>query len=147
MSAKTDKIRETLENQGRNKLRAYYYSFEPTGVPAVDSILGAVAMAGSWAHSTEDWDDDHYRRSYGFTPIEAIQAEAQEAADSIERLTTELDEARADNERLREALEMARGTLLSLDQRFDLGVCDSHDACPACDVLPAIEQALEGACD
>lgn len=38
---------------------AYYYSFEPTGVDAIDAILSEVASAGKAYHHTESWTDDY----------------------------------------------------------------------------------------
>ena len=37
------------------RMNAYYYSFHPTGVRAIDEILSAVASAGKGFHHTEDW--------------------------------------------------------------------------------------------
>lgn len=36
-------------------LSAYWYSFEPTGITAIDRILAAVAHAGKAHHNTIDW--------------------------------------------------------------------------------------------
>jgi quinol monooxygenase YgiN len=63
------------------RMDAYYYSFEPTGVPEIDKILSAVACAGKAFHFTEQWNDkatwpDHF----GSTPVEWIQNAAIEAA-------------------------------------------------------------------
>ena len=53
------------------EFRAYYYTFDATGVPAVDKILEAVAAAGKSYHHTEDWSDEIVGR---------IQAAAASAA-------------------------------------------------------------------
>lgn len=39
---------------------AYYFDLEPTGDPAIDLILAAIADAGKSYHHTGDWaDEDH----------------------------------------------------------------------------------------
>lgn len=60
---------------------AYYYSFEPTGNAAIDSVLEIVAQAGHGFHHTEDW-----RERYNGLPSyeEQIQIAANKAALSIE---------------------------------------------------------------
>ena len=40
------------------RMEAYYFSFAPTGVEAIDRILSAVAEAGKGYHHTESWGDD-----------------------------------------------------------------------------------------
>jgi len=40
------------------RMDAYYYSFTPTGVEAIDRILSAVACAGKAYHHTEDWGEE-----------------------------------------------------------------------------------------
>jgi hypothetical protein len=58
-------------------LRAYYYSFEPTGNDAVDAILEAVALAGRAYHHTDQWSDSNDGKpSY----TDQIQQAANEAA-------------------------------------------------------------------
>lgn len=59
------------------RMDAYYYSFEPTGVPEIDRILSAVAWAGKAVHHTEYWTDDAWEMG---SPVEWIQAAANEAA-------------------------------------------------------------------
>jgi hypothetical protein len=74
------------------RMDAYYYSFEPTKVEAVDKILGAVACAGKAFHHTTDWNDEiknPYDDHTGSTPVEWIQNAAIEAAAEIERLKEE----------------------------------------------------------
>jgi hypothetical protein len=63
-------------------LNAYYYSFEPTGVPAIDKILSAVACAGKAYHHTEDWHDEcgAWEPHTGQHPVQWIQNAANEAA-------------------------------------------------------------------
>lgn len=77
--------RETLYAPGR-RMDAYYYSFDPTGVPAIDAILSAVAHAGKGYHNTSDWsdtgDEDFPGRwGAGRSCIDVIQAAANEAAE------------------------------------------------------------------
>lgn len=65
------------------RMNAYYYSFRPTGVEAIDRILSAVACAGKAHHYTEDWGDE--TRPYepflrGECPVAWIQNAAEDAA-------------------------------------------------------------------
>lgn len=76
------------------RLNAYYYSFEPTGVEAIDRILSAIACAGKAFHLTEDWNDQVYDLDEngqkipnpyepflrGWTVVEWIQNAANDAA-------------------------------------------------------------------
>lgn len=62
------------------RMRAYYYSFEPTGCLAVDKILSAVASAGKGCHNTEDWTE---YPTDGPNYIEQIQNAANEAAEAF----------------------------------------------------------------
>lgn len=67
------------------RMIAYYYSFEPTGVEAIDRILSAIAEAGAGAHNTADWNDavrevEPFR---GATYVEFIQNAANDAADLL----------------------------------------------------------------
>ena len=59
------------------RMNAYYYSFDKTGVLAIDKILSEIAVAGKKYHHTADWsaNDD-----LGETCEEAIQRVANEAA-------------------------------------------------------------------
>lgn len=68
------------------KLDAYYYSFAPTGVEAIDRILSAVACAGSSSHHTDGWQDitGPCGDLPGFSPVEWIQNAANEAAAAYE---------------------------------------------------------------
>ncbi len=70
------------------RMDAYYYGFDPTGVPEIDRILSAVACAGKAYHHTESWGEE---MTYGTpngapdghegkTPIEWIQNAANDAA-------------------------------------------------------------------
>jgi hypothetical protein len=69
------------------RMDAYYYGFKPTGVPAIDRILSAVACAGKAYHHTESWSDDDC--SYtpeghtGRTPVAWIQNAANDAANAL----------------------------------------------------------------
>ncbi len=66
------------------RMDAYYYSFEPTGVAAIDKILSAVACAGKSFHHTEHWGEivDHAREPHasGMSCQDWIQTAANEAA-------------------------------------------------------------------
>lgn len=68
------------------RMDAYYYSFDRTGVEAIDRILCAVASAGKAYHHTECWNDDHGPRvnCEGDTPAEWIQNAANAAAKFIQ---------------------------------------------------------------
>lgn len=50
------------------KVGAYYYGFDPTEVPAVDRILGAVCRAGKMYHHTDMWTGDPPTRPQGGAP-------------------------------------------------------------------------------
>ena len=68
------------------RMRAYYYSFTPTGVEAIDRILSAVACAGKAYHHTDSWSDkcDPYEDFLrGKTPAEWIQNAAIDAAAAL----------------------------------------------------------------
>lgn len=66
------------------RMDAYYYSFEPTGVLAIDLILSAVACAGKCFHSTSEWGDTvrepYHERLRGESPLDWIQNAANDAA-------------------------------------------------------------------
>jgi len=66
---------------------AYYYSFDPTGVDAVDEILSAIAWAGKMYHHTESWSDEDTRWGdpdySGPSEVDRIQAAANRAADAF----------------------------------------------------------------
>lgn len=59
------------------RMDAYYYSFEPTGVLAVDRILSAVASAGKGSHHTAEWNEP---MRDGKSAVEMIQDAANAAA-------------------------------------------------------------------
>ena len=73
------------------RMNAYYYSFTPTGVALIDSILSAVAVAGKGSHHTNTWGEtDDYYGYYdrlGFTDVscakDLIQRTADRAADAV----------------------------------------------------------------
>lgn len=67
------------ERKKRN-LCAYYFSFDATGVDAVDEILEKVAMAGSGYHHTSDWNEEYVRGS-GVSVVDEIQNAANDAAE------------------------------------------------------------------
>jgi hypothetical protein len=83
-------------------LNAYYYSFDPTGVPVIDEILSEVAAAGSGSHHTEDWAE------YGH--IERIQTAAAEAAEEFYAVVA------AERKR-----QIVKGIQDALDARFEDG--------------------------
>ena len=65
------------------RMDAYYYSFDPTGVLAIDLILSAVACAGMCFHHTGEWREKvspYHDRLRGESPIEWIQNAANDAA-------------------------------------------------------------------
>lgn len=67
-------------------LHGYYIAFTPTGVPAVDKILSAVARAAKAYHSTEYWTDEiepYDERFTGATCEDWIQNAANECADRL----------------------------------------------------------------
>lgn len=65
---------------------AYYFSFEETGVPEIDSILEAVCDAGKSFHSTEQWTDKVSWLDGASSHIEDIQNKANAAALEIGQL-------------------------------------------------------------
>lgn len=67
------------------RMNAYYYSFTPTGVEAIDRILSAVACAGKAYHHTEGWSESANPPEYlrGEDPIEWIQNAANDAAAAL----------------------------------------------------------------
>ena len=73
------------------RMNAYYYSFTPTGVALIDSILSAVAVAGKGSHHTDTWGEpgDYlgYYDRLGFTDVSSaedlIQRTADRAADAV----------------------------------------------------------------
>ena len=64
-------------------MRAYFYTFEPTGVDAVDAILEAVALAGRAYHHTGQWDDCEEYGPWGYWGL--IQERANAAAEAISK--------------------------------------------------------------
>lgn len=62
-------------------MRAYFHTFTPTGVDAVDAILEAIAMAGKSYHNTIDWGDADHLGPNGYWDL--IQQRANEAAASL----------------------------------------------------------------
>jgi hypothetical protein len=66
-------------------MEAYYYSFAPTGVEAIDRILSAVANAGKAFHHTDRWTEDCGARDglRGESPVEWIQNAANDAAKAL----------------------------------------------------------------
>lgn len=64
------------------RMEAYYYCFNPTGVPEIDLILSAVACAGKAYHHTDGWRDEcEWPPHEGVTPVAWIQNAANRAAE------------------------------------------------------------------
>jgi len=62
-------------------LDAYYFSFESTGVEAIDRVLWAIAYAGKAYHHTNGWKDE--LSGLGLSSEELIQKAADMAAREI----------------------------------------------------------------
>lgn len=81
----------TTEESRPLRMHAYYYAFEPTGVPEIDKILSAVASAGKAYHNTEWWNEDgedgpgEWAPFRGGSCVEWIQNAANDAADEMRR--------------------------------------------------------------
>ena len=120
-------------SDAKRRMSAYYYRFDPTGIEAIDKVLGAVACAGKAFHLTADWNDEcgPYDDHTGATPIEWIQNAAVEAGDEIDRLRTE-------NERLRAALSNIRHKR----REMDIGDLSADEAVWEVDAVA--RAALEG---
>lgn len=118
----------------KNWLSAYYYAFNPTGVPEIDAILSAVARAGKAYHSTQDWQEecspyepDIHR---GETPVDWIQNAAIDAAAALKPVPAPALPACA---RCGGAGEVAQGL-----------PCDGPIPCPDCSSSdPLLEQMAE----
>lgn len=65
------------------RMDAYYYSFDETGVGAVDAILSAVAQAGKNWHHTDSWTDAHDWSDDTRSDAERIQDAAGACATAI----------------------------------------------------------------
>lgn len=76
--------RHALDRRGSRRLNAYFWAFDPTGEPAIDDILAAVACAGKAYHSTEDWEESihGWGGTEGPSWWELIQNAANAAADA-----------------------------------------------------------------
>lgn len=70
---------------GELRMFGYYFGFEPTGNPAVDKLLSAVACAGKAFHHTDQWGEtcSPFTGHSGNTPVEWIQNAANEAAKAL----------------------------------------------------------------
>lgn len=78
-------------------LDSYYFSFDKTGIPVIDKILAAVAVAGKAFHSTDQWNDiAKCTWLDGDTPVKWIQSAANDAAREVGFLETQLDNAYED---------------------------------------------------
>jgi len=89
---------ELLNEDQRDRLDAGPVEIDETGVPAVDRLLSALAVASRWSHDSTQWWEPTYT---GFGPIEAgmcpndlIQRAANEAAEEIRILATRAQENR-----------------------------------------------------
>ena len=82
-------------------LDAYYFGFDPTGVPAIDAILSAVAIAGKSCHHTDMWaeDDEWSRWGVGRSLVDVIQCAAYEAANKLDAAEAALARVREMHER------------------------------------------------
>ena len=65
------------------RMEAYFYGFDPTGVEEIDRILSAVAWAGKAQHHTQNWVEEAYSNG---TPVEWIQKAANDAAQALRAL-------------------------------------------------------------
>jgi hypothetical protein len=72
------------------RMDAYYYGFDPTGVPEIDRILSAVACAGKSYHCTSDWNEpsEPWEHHEGGTPVKWIQNAANDAARALKPQST-----------------------------------------------------------
>jgi hypothetical protein len=83
------------------RFQSYYFSFEPTGIGAIDAILSAVAVAGKGSHHTQSWGDesDAYVDRPGLADGESaqdiIQQNAERSAAVVRALVTELAASKA----------------------------------------------------
>lgn len=101
MSDLPDRLKTELPEDAR--MDAYYFSFDRTGVGAIDSILLAIARAGKAYHHTEDWNDDepwtsnktghtfHPGPEPGMSYVDLIQQAANEAAALIREAAATLE--------------------------------------------------------
>lgn len=80
------------------RMDAYYYGFDRTGVGIIDHILSAVAIAGKHYHHTEDWRQNAEDLRPGEIDDEdRIQAAANEAAAVLAFLAVPSTENEAGN--------------------------------------------------
>lgn len=68
------------------RMDAYYYGFDRTGVGAIDRLLSVMAYAGKAFHHTESWQDD---MDWEYGPIR----KGETCADAIQRVANESAEA------------------------------------------------------
>ena len=75
------------------RMEAYYYSFDNTGIGAIDNILSQVATAGKWAHHTESWWDEPWCEYAGskVPMVDRIQQAAIDSAELVRELADEVD--------------------------------------------------------
>jgi hypothetical protein len=81
-------------------MAAYYYSFDETGVDAIDIVLSAVACAGKAFHHTEEWQDadshpdlEPYEPEHrGDSPAQWINNAAFDAAESFRKQTADAEQ-------------------------------------------------------
>lgn len=116
------------------RMGAYYYSFERTGVGAVDAILSAMAVAGKGSHHTDGWTDvapyDYYKGRPGLpdgeSAVDLIQQTANRSAEQVRELAARLEDARW---RLHQADWLVA---VSIDGHSDGGRAHGDEAQPPC---------------
>lgn len=65
-------------------MEAYNFRFRETGVPEIDKILSAVALAARCYHNSTDWvTTDEVDGHTGNNPVEWIQNAAYDAAKAL----------------------------------------------------------------
>lgn len=132
--------REALYAPDR-RMRAYYYSFDPTGQPAIDAILSAAAHAGYGYHHTESWgDDDEWSQwGEGRSVVDVIQAAANEAALAL------LDAAE-ERDRLRSLADAAIRSDMEARQELDALLAERDALAAKIERVRALHQPVEVAC-
>ena len=77
-------VEEAERTDETMRMDAYYFGFDRTGNILIDRILSAVAVAGKWAHHTEQWNDDEdWKGEPMISQASRIQAAANAAADAL----------------------------------------------------------------
>jgi hypothetical protein len=120
------------------QMNAYYYSFEPTGVPAIDAILGAVGSAGKGFHHTESWSDEI--PGWDFSYIDRIQGAALLAAKEFAALSHPAPDVPGAEE-----VEAIRTWVASNEKRFETWHHDVGDGEVAFDFCVTLLAELDAA--